>query len=115
MRCSSARALAATAVAELLYRRFLLPSFSLRLQHQRKAGNEFKCVLFSVKNIEFAPRLLTKYYKCKSFIRFSLMLQAQRKAWQKKAPLRVFRCLRTATGGVAGSHKLLKKLEQNSQ
>ncbi|MBR3966390.1 MAG: hypothetical protein IKJ91_04865 [Clostridia bacterium] len=72
-------------------RRFLLPSFSLRLQHQRKAGNEFKCVLFSVKNIEFAPRLLTKYYKCKSFVRFSLMLQAQRKAWQKKAPIKEFR------------------------
>ena len=53
---SSACALAATAVAEYLERRFLLPSFSLRLQHQRKADKGLKHYKFRVLNIKFAPK-----------------------------------------------------------
>ena len=43
---SSARALAASAEAEFFLRRFLLPSFSLRLSHQRKADKRFALIIF---------------------------------------------------------------------
>ena len=59
---------------------------------KEKAGNGFEYALFSVINIKFSPRLLTKYCKCKSFTRFFFdATGAKKKLGKKKAPLGAFR------------------------
>ena len=77
-----------TSLAAFLFAKLFLCAFGVK----EKAGNGLKCTCFSVINIKFPPQSLTKYYKCKSFIRFFFDTKGtKKKLGKKKTPRGAFR------------------------